>query len=625
MKDASTYDLNRFRFTSSVLLQTFRKCGLVAVPVIAVTLLAIYPQSVLIKERGERYQGADFKMALDEAAYAAYVNSLMNGRPRLNDPFLGKSNSKDTPVPESFYSIQFIPPVVISTAARIAGIPAYSAFTFLTLIVSAMTCLAVFYFLKSVTRDYLVSAVGAIAVPCLGTAAALQGQLALRLDLEPILIEFFAFLRSYQPAFGFPFLFGFCMAVWESFTAAGSRRRIICSLTAGLLLFVLIFSYFYLWTTAVAWAVCLVCLWLIFRRQEARRALGSLSIIAAAGVCALIPYIYLLSNRSTKTDEIQLLVHTRMPDFSSPSLIIGLAIAVLLILEAWRKSKPLSRREVLLTLSLALTPLIVLNQQVVTGRSLQDFHYELFVSSYLIILALVLLVWIVGAGSNPGKVSGAFKILFILMGVAATVWGYVESSRYTRRQLRWAIGRDEAIIALRHIEEVEKSNAEAGGPRRLCTVHSSEWGVFDLIPVATPCRPLWNFHSSSAGGLSRAEEKRLFYSYLYYSDIDSQRLATKIGEEEYNVVVPIFGFEKVIPKEGKEVEPITAEESAREIAKYADFYQNAHPAAESAPKLDYIVVETASAFEFKNIDRWYERFASADLGRYTVYRLRARF
>src|SRR6185503_13656839 len=52
--------------------------------------------------------------------------------------------------------------------------------------------------------------------------------------------------------------------------------------------------------------------------------------------------------------------------------------------------------EVLFAASCAVAPLVVFNQQVLTGRSLQPFHYEQFVINYVVIVGLVTtyqLVW----------------------------------------------------------------------------------------------------------------------------------------------------------------------------------------------------------------------------------------
>ena len=53
--------------------------------------------------------------------------------------------------------------------------------------------------------------------------------------------------------------------------------------------------------------------------------------------------------------------------------------------------------------------------------------------------------------------------------------------------------------------------------------------VADFIPTVTSYRSLWNPHTNSAGGVNLAENKELFYRYLYYSGFDEKEYATQLN------------------------------------------------------------------------------------------------
>ena len=54
--------------------------------------------------------------------------------------------------------------------------------------------------------------------------------------------------------------------------------------------------------------------------------------------------------------------------------------------------------------SFALMPLAVFNQQVITGRSLQPFHYESFIANYVTLVgAFVTIVTIRRSANSPGS------------------------------------------------------------------------------------------------------------------------------------------------------------------------------------------------------------------------------
>ncbi len=91
---------------------------------IIIALFGLYPQFALWNERGGEWNGTFASNDLDEVAYAAYLQALIDGRPRKNDPYSGRDESTETPQPESIFSIQFLPPVAISIPARLFGLNA---------------------------------------------------------------------------------------------------------------------------------------------------------------------------------------------------------------------------------------------------------------------------------------------------------------------------------------------------------------------------------------------------------------------------------------------------------------------------------------------------------------------
>jgi hypothetical protein len=65
----------------------------------AITLISLYPQFVMWVQRGRDWNGAYAQIQGDEWLYSAYVQSLIDGRPRRNDAFTGQVDSPDHPLP----------------------------------------------------------------------------------------------------------------------------------------------------------------------------------------------------------------------------------------------------------------------------------------------------------------------------------------------------------------------------------------------------------------------------------------------------------------------------------------------------------------------------------------------
>src|SRR5689334_25348474 len=85
-----------------------------ALAVAIVLFLSVYPQINVWMAKGANWNGAYVVSNYDEVAYSSYVNSLISGRPRKNDPFIGKDNIEG----ETLYSIQVIPAYSVALTDR---------------------------------------------------------------------------------------------------------------------------------------------------------------------------------------------------------------------------------------------------------------------------------------------------------------------------------------------------------------------------------------------------------------------------------------------------------------------------------------------------------------------------
>jgi hypothetical protein len=581
------------------------------IPVLATLVLAIYPQVGLWLSRGSEWSGTYVVSNYDEVAYSAYVNALIDGAPRKNDPFLGTRETPETPQPETLYSIQFIPAYAIALPARLFGVSASTAFIFLICIIAVFSAVAVFWLLHETTQNDLLSAVGAVVVLCLGTAAAYQGELRYLIEGR-ILTDFFPYLRRYQPGAAFPLFFVFCVFVWRALRAEATRTLTGYSLAAGSIFVVLVYSYFYLWTAAAAWLVCYAAFTVALNRMEWRKILTSIAVIGAAGIAALVPYFYLLSLRSQNLDSVQLLTHTRAPVLASPSLLIGLIVAAVVFVLVWRGLASLRDPRIPLILSFALTPIILFNQQIITGRSLQPVHYELFISNYIVLVAAVILISI-----NVTLISRIRRGL-VYVGLAAFSWGLFEAVSSTSRNALFAEIRDASVPAIRHA--AVNSTVSPGETVVLAT----NFVTADFVPSVAPIRVLWNPHTSSAGGVTNAENKRLFYLYLYYSGYTDDDLAEALRMNVFEVSAAIFGSERALPALGQDAAAITSAEIRTEAEQYADFVTRFDQSVAESPRLSFIIVPAQSEPDLSNLDRWYLRNAAYDAGLFRVYRLTPR-
>src|SRR5688572_9129140 len=99
-------------------LNKWKWCALAA---LGMVLLSLLPQLHLWIVRGREWNGAYVSPQGDEPLYSAYINALIDGRSRKNDPFGGRDDTSNSPLPESTFSIQFVPAYAIALPARTFG------------------------------------------------------------------------------------------------------------------------------------------------------------------------------------------------------------------------------------------------------------------------------------------------------------------------------------------------------------------------------------------------------------------------------------------------------------------------------------------------------------------------
>lgn len=599
------------------------KWGLLAA--MAMTIIAMYPQLNLWLARGSQWQGSYVLTQGDEVAYSAYINALIDGRPRRNDPFNGHDDRPGKPTYESLFSIQMVPAYAIAAPARLLGLSTSTVFIWLIAIAAATSSLAIFWLLATLTGDSKVAASGVLITLCFGALVAAQGAARLMLAGQRV-HDMFSFLRRYQPSVVFPLFFVFCVLVWRSLTKENAKARLIYSLAAGFLFSVLVFSYFFIWTAAAAWFAGLMLLWVVFRRSEISRVIVASGIVGIFAVGSVIPFFVMLSHRNSSMDQTQLLLFTRVPELLYPPEIIGFVLLALMAYGYWQKKIELRLPQLLFAASFALLPFLLFNQQILTGRTLQPIHYKIFVANYVVLISAVVLFVSWWRMKDPQRVIPSRALILATM--AALGWGLIEVSDISKRDAAKARLRDEVLPVARRLKVMAQDDGllapALAGKSPLPLVYASALDVAGSIPSDSPLAVMWALHTPACG-VSLAESKERFYQYMYYSGLTPKEVATGMTERRFIVLAPLFGVERVIEGLAPDPKPITTDEMRVELARYGDFFEHFGLQQATNPALNYVVVpDSEAAPNFSNLDRWYERDAGEQVGIFKIYRVKLR-
>jgi hypothetical protein len=590
------------------------------VSAVVVTLIAVAPQLYFCLSRGSQWNGAYAQTHGDEAVYAAYLNALIDGRPRRNNPYTGHDDSPNQPVAESYLSVQFFPPFQIAKTAQLLRLSTAKVFIALTALTAFSSALAVFWVLTLVLKDDRLAAAGVLVV-LLGSSANLNVEYLLRIGDSN---NYLPFLRRYLPAAPFPILFVYCGMTWRMLTTANKRAALFSALGAGALFALLAFSYIYHWSFAVVWTLCLGGIWILTNRHERKRAILLLAVLAACMIAALTPYLLLVSKLGDTTAEVHFLATSRAPDLFRLIEILGFAILALLVfLIARRRIRP-GEPAVVFTLACALTPFLLFNQQVFTGRSLQPFHYEVFIGSYTTVLAAfisVILCWRSFAVSK----SLLWRWLIAAVTGAAILSGAAEATLMTRRQRQGNIFRDEARPALLRLRELGGETKD-GTLDTSSIVFAPNFVVTGAVPTTAPQPVLWAQHLFVFSDVTLQEDKERLAEFLYFqgidfNDIDRYHLQSLDGDRNY-YLSSLIRRGRFNPRLSVGWKPIAPEEVQGALDYYANFVATFDRNRAARTPVSYLLVAADEPTNLSNFDRWYERGEGERIGKYLLFRVR---
>jgi hypothetical protein len=453
---------------------------------------------------------------------------------------------------------------------------------------------------------------------------ALLGLLLVTKDLS---MPSLPFLRRYQPAASFPLLIIFIGLVWHALTARARRRSMFAALLAGATLGLLIFSYLYFWTAAAAWLACISAFWLVFRRRDRGKLFSTLGIIGALAAVAALPYAYLVSHRPATLDEQQTLVLTHRPDLFRVPELLGVLILIWLVFAARRRIVERGDPRALLAASLTLLPLIVFNQQILTGRAMQPYHYAAFVVNYTVLIALLLtaqLWW----KRIPRRA-------LVWIAALSFMWGLIEVGLPSRlNTVPAAVASDQIVPVLRRLDQLAEQDGTLVDLKTKghasTIVFSPELNVSVLLPAWTSQPTLVDIGGLDFGSLTRDVRREYFFMHLYYAkaNIDALRQALKGTPNDptmnYYARAVLFGHERIVPALSGEFRPITDDEIENAIRMYEAYANSFSREQPTKRPLTYVVTEADGNFDFASIDRWYERDSGERVGTYVLYRVRLR-
>jgi hypothetical protein len=349
-----------------------------------------------------------------------------------------------------------------------------------------------------------------------------------------------------------------------------------------------------------------------------------IAILGGTALLALPPYVYLLLHRAHTLDETQTLISTHRPDLFRLPEIIGAFIVVLLVASVRRGRVEGRKAAVIFAASFALLPFVLFNQQVVTGRSMQPFHFQNFIANYAVLIGLVILV---GNFSRPVS-----SRALLWLAVLSLVWGGIEVDLPTRARSPSDNVNDQMIPVLLRLKALAQQDGTLLGLRREgktpALVFSPHIEVLRFLPTWTAQGTVIGLGGLDFG--SASQEERKVYAYLYYCGVDTRRLVELLYDRtndafmNYYTRSAIFGHERVLPNLSSHSRPIEDVDIEQQVRVYEAYVTSFSREEAVKHPISYVIVLSQSGFDFSRIDRWYEHDAAEHIGDYDLYKVKLR-
>lgn len=458
------------------------------------------------------YQGIEL---LPDSPWSARVREVMDGHPALGSIYY--KDGKDDP-----YLFQPFGSIIVGYSGMALGLGINDTLLFGRVFFTFLAFILIYGFVFLVSRNTLVALSSASIILLAESFLHVYGLTELINLRSPD--DFLRIGRPVYPALVYISYFSFLVSFWQWYT----KRAWPWGILSTVLLAMNFYSYFYSWTYLYAFGGILG-LFLIIRREwaDAFRVVG----VYIGAVILAIPY-WLNMYRATHHpvyEEAGLrfgVIESHTPLFVGIVVIVALAVFLL------RFPKE-DRRTYFFGLALMLAPFVTLNQQILTGKVLQEAHYHWFFHKPMAIIFILIVTFYL---LNRRGLTNYTKILAGLIlvgsfGVGVFVQGY--SYAYGFRE-----GGEFAIDRQKYGPVMEWLSQHAA-PESMVFANDT---TSHMIVLYTPLNVF--YHRAAIYSLAAPKERLLDVVFAFYRlrGVGAEDAPKVFGEERGFLSTSIYGM-----------------------------------------------------------------------------------
>jgi len=566
-----------------------RKHYTIIILAFVVGLLTLLPQLIAVRDMGSDFQGIYPINGSDDLYYLARLQEVKDGHPLLANPYLYEY--KDVQ-PLQFW----VPDFVVASFSILFGGNVFIANYVLDFILPFLLVLLTYSCLFALTKDKRISLVGSFFLH-VGIFLALFGR-----PVSPQLIFVFCLTLSYFIIKYFQDMKG----KWLLFSVLNFA--------------ILFYTYTYHWTFYTVLFGLFMFFSIFFLKKQSITQIKGFLFVLVGGALLGIPYFLQLMRSANLEGYSDTMIRLGMLDTHFPSgfAIVGISGMLFIALVVLYKKKLIQNiRMVILLLSAILTPAIVTNHHLITGKNLEfsSHYWPISVFWFVFVGAYLFHKFVSSLKSDKIK-----RILILLVSAGIIVFSSVSAwetikrhSSVSESELVW---QEYSDILYWLGENTEKDDV----------VWARE-GLQDLIPIYTHDNVLFS-RFSNLHFMTSDEVWNRFVLNHYWDVVDEafiKQHERSIWGTQYingyghklgrNRIRQILGF--------PQVENVRLPDSAiDDFMSYAQDYQN-KDLGEMLKKyrIDYIVLDKRRASHWRIGDIEYKEIMMED-NRFIVYKLK---
>lgn len=482
---------------------------------ILVSVITAFPQVYFrIEHRNDGlYQSIEL---LPDSPWSARAREVQDGHPNFGNIY--QKDGKDNP-----YIFPPLGSMVVGYMGQIFSLDINNTFLLSRLVLSFVVFFLIYGFVFLLSRDKLVALSSTAVLLLADSILSFSGLSVILRGVSPD--HFLRLARPVNPAMIYFFLFSFLASFWLFYR----EKKWVYGIISGIILGLNFYAYFYTWTYLYAFGALLVLF--LFVRSEWREAFR-IGTVFLLGLIVAIPYFVNLYRASLFPTFEELgyrsgIILTHQPLFIGFAVIAALAVFLLFFPKD-------DKGKYFFGLAILLTPLVTMNQQILTGKIIEPDHYHWFFHKPLGVIFVFMTIFYLLDRRGWVFYKKALTVFILVLSIATGVFVQAYSYSYDDND-----GGQIAIERQRYGPVMEWLNKNA--PKEAVVFGNGE--TSNLTVIYTPLNVFFE-KSICCTSLSATKSRLLdvLFSFYRLREVDAESTPAIFSQERASISSQIYGI-----------------------------------------------------------------------------------